>query len=675
MAVLQKIRVKFGLAISIIIALALLSFIIDPSTLETALNSMSSKYDVGQIAGKSVSYSDFQEDVDRYTTINQIMTGSSVQSEQAQKQIRDAAWQELVDRYMFVKNAKAAGITVGDDELVDLTSGDNISPLIAQNPAFADPQTGAFSVQKLLDFIEQAQEDESGQLKTFWSYLQNTVYNQAFYSKYGALFTGTSMDNALTLADAVNANNTTADVDYVLAMYPIAKDSTIEVSASEIKAYYKNHKNNFKRGASRDIEYVVFEVVPSAEDIESANNAISDVYDEFASTGNMKAFMLKNSERPLSEYWYKAGELSTVSKEISDFVDGAAAGAVSPVYRNGDSFFAAKVLASQPIADEISVKVVPAADAKEITPELLESLEAAEAMKMTQTYIIPGLECLFTAKDNEAQFIKTVQYGNLVAKVVERTAPVAKKQVAILEKTAIASKETINNYYSQANTFATITNGTFDGYKKAIDSLKVYSHPMNITEATANYGAIDQAREVTRWAFDSKVGKASQIISVNNKYFFIAALKGIKEEGFIPVKEVSSQISDRLYAEKLQAKAKADAAEKVAGLTDLEAIAKALNSTVETSEGLSFASAAGMAAVEPAVLGAAAAATEGEVFGPVAGFKGVYFVKVSNKQAGEFYTEEDAKNFSAQKAQYSSQMILPVMMDEADVKDNRARFF
>ena len=51
MALLEKIRVKFGLVISIIIALALLSFIIDPSTLESALNSMSSKYDVGKVAG------------------------------------------------------------------------------------------------------------------------------------------------------------------------------------------------------------------------------------------------------------------------------------------------------------------------------------------------------------------------------------------------------------------------------------------------------------------------------------------------------------------------------------------------------------------------------------------------------------------------------------------------
>ena len=65
MAVLEKIRVKFGLAISIIIALALLSFIIDPSTLESALHSMSSKYDVGLINGKAIAYTDYLEDVER----------------------------------------------------------------------------------------------------------------------------------------------------------------------------------------------------------------------------------------------------------------------------------------------------------------------------------------------------------------------------------------------------------------------------------------------------------------------------------------------------------------------------------------------------------------------------------------------------------------------------------
>ena len=673
MAVLEKIRVKFGIAISVIIALSLLSFIIDPSQLVTALNSMSDKYDVGQIAGKSISYTDFMEDVDRYTTINQIVTGSSVQNEQAQKQIRDAAWQELIDRYMFIKNAKAAGITVGEDELVDLTSGENVSPVIAQNPAFADPETGAFSADALLAFLQQIGEDESGNLKTYWSYLQNTVNSQAFYSKYGSLFTKGNLENSLTLADVMAANNTTADVQYVISQYPVVKDSTISVSESEVKAYYKAHKNNYKRIAGRDIEYVVFEVVPSQADIDATSEDMNAVYEEFLTTDNIKAFLLKNSERSYSNYWYKAGELNTVSSEIGEFVDGAAAGAVSPICKNGNAFYAAKVLAVANIPDDISVRVISAGTETEVTDSMLVDLRLSEPMKMTQTYIIPGLEVLFTAKTGVPQIIKTAQYGNLLAEVVETSAPVVKKQVAILEKDVLAGKETRGDYYAKANSFATVTNGTFEGYKRAIDSMHVYSHPMSITEATSTYGTIDQAKEVTRWAFDAKKGKASGIMTINNKYFIIATLKEIRKEGFAPVGEVASQIKETIYAEKLHEKCKAEVASKIEGLNSIEAVAEALGATVETKEAMPFSSMG--SGVEPALAGVAAATEEGQISVPVAGYRGIYVVTLANKQVGSFYTEDDAKNFAAQKAQYSGQMLSSVMQEAADVKDNRARFF
>ena len=63
MAVLEKIRVKMGLFITVVIALALLSFIIDPSTLQSTLSMFSSKYDVGEINGEGISYQDFQKRV------------------------------------------------------------------------------------------------------------------------------------------------------------------------------------------------------------------------------------------------------------------------------------------------------------------------------------------------------------------------------------------------------------------------------------------------------------------------------------------------------------------------------------------------------------------------------------------------------------------------------------
>ena len=73
------------MAVSIIIALALLSFIVDPGTLESAIQLMSSKNNVGEINGKAVSYTDFQQDIETFTTINEMMTGTTAQNEQQQE--------------------------------------------------------------------------------------------------------------------------------------------------------------------------------------------------------------------------------------------------------------------------------------------------------------------------------------------------------------------------------------------------------------------------------------------------------------------------------------------------------------------------------------------------------------------------------------------------------------
>ena len=125
MAVLETIRVKFGVLITVLIAVALLSFIIDPTTLQNVASSMSSKYDVGEIDGKSISYTDYQKDVEKTKGVMELL-GFQANSEQAQSYVRDEAWKELFDKYYFIPNAESAGIYVGDQEALDLISGDNI---------------------------------------------------------------------------------------------------------------------------------------------------------------------------------------------------------------------------------------------------------------------------------------------------------------------------------------------------------------------------------------------------------------------------------------------------------------------------------------------------------------------------------------------------------------------
>lgn len=655
MAVLETIRVKFGILITVLIAVALLSFIIDPSTLQSVSSSMSSKYDVGEIDGKSISYMDFQADVDKFTAINEIVTGSSVQNEQQQIQVRNAAWQSLVDKYLFVKNAKKAGLNVGEEEMLALVSGDMDSPVFTQNAAFCD-ENGNFSKEILLDFISYINSDETGRLKLYWNYLQESAKTQQFYSKYMSLFTQSNFNAPLMLSEKIAENNNTFDVEFVMVPYSYPRDTTITVSDKEIKAYYDAHKKFYKQQASRDIEYAVFEVVPSADDIAAANEALVKVYDEFAAATNMKSFLLANSDRQLDNHWYKAGELNTVSKAVNDYVFGDSKG-VSPVLSEGNTFYAVRVLETANVPEQVYVKYAPADSL----------LASAEPQWIPQT---PGYEDVMTAKKGSK-----VTVNGLVFEVLDTKDVAPRKRVAILEKTAVAGKETVNGFYSKANTLATKSAGKYDNFKAALTEEGVYAHPVNkMLESADQLGSIENTKEVTRWAFEAKEGQVSNIITVNNNYFIVAALKGIHKEGYTPVEEVAAQISNLLYSKKAGEKKAAEVAEKVAGLEDMAAVAEALGATVSSKQGVAFSSLTSTG-LDPKFIGAASVAEDGKVCAPVVGNLGVYVYKVTGRDTGAFYTEEDADTRDAQMAQYMTQMVVPVMMDDAEVKDNRARFF
>ena len=518
MAVLETIRVKFGIVISVLIAVALLSFIIDPSTLQSVSNSMSSKYDVGEIDGKSISYADFQAEVEKFTTLSE-MNGNPVQGEEALAMVRQQAWKQFIDNYLFIPSAKAAGFNVGEEEMFQLMSGEMMSNVLMQ--VFQ----GNLNKDLLVQLEAEVAADETGRMQMFWDNLLDAVNKDQFYTKYQSLFAMSSFTNDLMLADQVKGNNNTFDVEFVMLPYGFAKDSTIVVSDKEIKAYYDAHKDMYKQNASRDIEYVVFEIVPSADDIAAANNAVANSYEAFAQTENMKSFLLSYSDRQYDNHWYKAGELNSVSKNINDYVFGKDA-TVSEIFENGTTFQAVRVMESAMVPDSVYVKYV-ASNVEDVDAALAE----ATAEWIPQ---IPGFEALMTADKNAQMTI-----NGMVFQVLDKTAPVAKKRVAILEKTAQPSDATRSSFYAKANTLATKSAGKYEKFQTAVQEEGLYAHPFNKMPESANrLGSVEHTKEVTRWAFDAKVGEVSNIISIDNKYYVIAALKGLHKEGYTPVAEV-----------------------------------------------------------------------------------------------------------------------------------------
>ncbi|MCF0173470.1 MAG: SurA N-terminal domain-containing protein, partial [Bacteroidales bacterium] len=189
MAVLEKIRVRLGVFITILIAVALLSFIIDPNTLSSTIQSKSKSNNVGEMNGKAVSYRDYFTEVENTTRLMEAVGGQSLNNEQAQNQVRNMAWQKFLSDRVFLPKVSDAGFAVSQAEMGDLFAGANVSPII-QN-AFAGRD--GFNPQTVADFSRQMDMDETGTSRKYWNWLEQQVYSQQMMNKYFAAFTGSTL--------------------------------------------------------------------------------------------------------------------------------------------------------------------------------------------------------------------------------------------------------------------------------------------------------------------------------------------------------------------------------------------------------------------------------------------------------------------------------------------------
>lgn len=686
MAVLENIRVKLGVFITILIALSLLSFIVDPSTLSTTFQRMSANNKVGSMNGKTISYQEYYTAVEQNKNLFEMLYGQSLSSEEQLADVRDYTWQNYFDQYVFEPKAAAAGLNVGDQEMYDLTQGTNISPVLSAQSSFLD-ENGNFSREALSQFIQNIDYDATGTYAAYWDYLRDQIYKQQLYSKYNALLYNSSVFSPLQARRAIEDNNLTSDVDFIMATVGFAADSTLNITTGDIKNYYDNHKQQLKQVANRDIEYVMYEVVPSQEDIDTQKAEFANLVVEFAGSDNPRNFISLNSDSRWSETYVGKNSLAEPLADYAFPARGVKVGEVSDVLEDGMLLTAIRV---------VDRKVLP--DSVYIWYELFNLTDMAKADSVVNVINAGrGYDNLqemgwitqeFTEANNFTEFNAAfdLPVGKAVAarlsslqaiavlKVTDRTKPQEKVKLATLTKNITASDDTYRDYLMKATALADKANGKYENFTAAVreDDLPV-TPADHITEATRRIGAVDRAREVVTWAFEAKEGQVSDVITVDNKYYYVVALTKARKEGYVPIEDVSDEIYNLLAMEKRLDIAAADVKEKTKGLSTLEEMAEALGTTVSHQSGVSFGSTA--TSLDPAFIGAVAAAPKGKICGPVAGQVGVYLFEVLDSQAGAYYTEDDIRLRTAQEAQYRQQYLSTVLSDEADVHDNRARFY
>ena len=200
MASLNTLRTKFGIVLSIIIALALLAFIL---SLKTEMGFSGNDPRVGVIDGEKINYSEY------YDQYEQIKAQSGVQEndEQQAAMLANATWQSLISKYVMTPGFERLGLRVTEPERMAMISGEQPSQTLYN--AFADPRTGTYNVAAISDFLAQA--ETNPQAAQAWTQLNEQARAEREMQKYFGLIRGGHVDACFLGALEVDAQGNLAN--------------------------------------------------------------------------------------------------------------------------------------------------------------------------------------------------------------------------------------------------------------------------------------------------------------------------------------------------------------------------------------------------------------------------------------------------------------------------------
>ncbi|MCH5334831.1 MAG: SurA N-terminal domain-containing protein [Alistipes sp.] len=676
MATLNTLRTKFGVVLTVIIALALLAFIL---SLKTEMGFSSNDPKVGVIAGEKISYSEY---LNEYNAAERNFGGQV--DERQLDIINNIAWQNIITNRVLTPGFDKAGIAVSDEERLDIIAGRYPSQVLYS--AFADPATGEYDPAAVYEFLAQAADDAS--MSAIWAQINQSLRSERAMQKYAGLTRSGAYVNALEVASGVDAAGKTFSGKWTGARYSSVPDSLISISNNDLKKYYDTHKAQFKQLPNRTISYVVFDIDATADDMLALENEVRQTGADFAVAEDVKGFIRQNRYGSVSDRYISVKQLP------EDEAEALAKGQYGPVLKN-NVWTMSRVVDSKTAPDSLGIRhiVLPFTEEK-LADSLLTALRKGGdfALAAAEYSVYPATAqnggevgvmpfSAFTGEFAEAlggaskgDIVKVVSGDAIqLMQVYRADAPVKYLQIATIAYPVEASAATRRDIHASASSFSVDAAGSVAKFDEAASAHSLTPRIATISQGERTIRGIDNSREVIRWAYGAKKGEISEIFNLGNTYV-IAMVTDIDNEEYRPLQKVSAQVRNAVLRDKKYEYL----TKKLAGSTIDEAAAS-LGSEVETFENVNYSlyyiDGIGF---EPGVAGAIASTkTTGELSAPVRGMSGVYLFTVESVAAADNERTPEAEKVRAQAAAeaYAAQASIAAVQEMAKIEDLRGKYF
>ena len=688
MAGLNTLRTKGGLFLTIFIGLALLLFIVSLAFENGGMGQQDPK--VAEINGEKITYTHYQDTFDAVQNNLSAMSGQDYSSSEAQDAVHNMTWQQLLNQYAIQPGFEKLGINVSDAERIELISGQYVSPIIAS--AFTNPQTGMFSPEEVVNYLNAAAADQQyGPLMMQrYEMLVRDAQTQREMEKYVGLVSKGVFVNDLEVAAGVSAANKAFSGRWVGQNFAQVADSLVKVEKADIEKFYNEHKKMFKQMPSRSISYVVFEVEPTENDRLAAANEVEKLAAEFAATDEPMIYAKSKSRQAIDEEYYSREALSAEMAAIAFGKDRSQI--LGPVLKN-DVYHISRVTDVRSMPDSVGISYIVLAQNAAKADSLMAAVKgganfAAMAMEFSEERATAELggelgvlpysaypEAFRTEIDKASKgSIFKVDMGQVVyiVRVDRKDAPVMKAQVATITYPVMASPATEKEIHSVASSFSVAAQGSVEKFNAAASEFAMVPRVARVTNNDRQIAGMgNDSRSIVRWAFDAKIGQVSEIYTVDRNYV-VAVVTEQRNEQYATMQQVYNEIYPMVLNEKKFDYLKSQLAGK-----SIEEAAEALGVEVGSFENVTangfYIDGIGIA---PRTIGAIANVAEGEVSKPINDMTGAYIVVVDQAVEAENQTadKERVRQQAMVEAQ-AAQRMNQALYEGSKIEDLRVKFF
>lgn len=722
MSIIQDIREKYAKVTVVLIALALVGFILTDYFSGKGRNLIGGgSKSVGKINGKNIDATEFNRLVDQ-TEANMRAQGYPASMNLTQ-QAREQAWNVEVNRLILSSEFDKLGIDVGKKELGDILYGPNAPQDLKSQ--FTDQQTGQFNAQQAKQSIDQLLKKGTKEQKDNINNYINQLADQRMSEKYTSLLAN-SVNFPRWFMEKQNADNSMlAKISMVKETYASIPDSTVKVSDKEIADYISKHKDDFKQEESRTINYVSFSAAPSAADTADLEKKMEELKPEFQQATNVEQYLAGEG---VSNYYdgYINGKAIQIGQKDSIFR--IPVGSVYGPYLDGGSYVLARLMGVRSMPDTVKVRhiLIGTSQRDPQTGQSYPTRDTTSAYNLCDSIrkeIAKGSNfdslCVKFSEDpgskdkggvyenvpsgqmvpafNDFIFLNPVgskgivktDFGYHYIEILSQKGSGTGYKIAQLSKEIVASQETDNAALNAANEFAGDSRDlkAFEAtYEKNLKSKGINKAvASNIKPNDYNVQGLGESRTFVKDVYGADKGEVLKPERIGDNYV-VAVVTDVLKEGTQSVEAARFKVESALRNDK-----KADILkQKIGKVSTLEAAATALGGKeIEPIDSLRMTNNATLSpslGYEPVVTGAAFnPANKGKVVPePLAGVNGVYVIRVDNVSAtavteGSISQQREVK-YNQMKQYVTNNYGSPlnpitILKNAATIKDNRAKLY